>query len=528
MIWGMSGAGFFEFQERMTKRGKAANARADAVAEEAMTITQLTAKIDRALKAGVPGAVTVKGEVSNFRPNNASGHYYFTMKDAGACIPCVMWRSDAQRLKFTLQDGVECLAGGTVSVFAQQGKYQLYVTSLRPIGQGALELAFQQLRAKLEGEGLFAAERKRVVPAYPLRIALVTSRATAALQDMLKVLRRYAWLRLSVYHVPVQGDGAAEKIAAAIGHLNEQLSVRETDVILLSRGGGSLEDLWEFNEEVVARAIAASSIAVVTGIGHEVDVSIADLVADHHAHTPTEAAQTIVQGWKAARESIDVTAVRLGREVAGVVGDGLRRLNEARRHEVFRRPLFRVNQARQLLDDQQRSLWFAMRERVGQQGRKLEACERRLNEQRPAMMFMQARQQLNELQQRLVGAGRRTIRSRMEMLQRLVMKLGEAHPQHQIRLQSARLEAMATATRRWITSNLRERKLELHGMQAALEALGPLNVLRRGYSVTMLKKGREVVRSAAQVQPGDRLVTQFGDGSIESVVEDGKQLSLFD
>ena len=256
--------------------------------EGAISVSQLTAVIDRAIKAGVPGSVLVKGEVSNFKAHAASGHLYFTLKDATACINCVMWKSDAARVKFRPTDGMELLTGGRVAVYAEQGKYQLYVTSLRPIGQGALELALRQLRARLEAEGLFAAARKKPLPPYPLNIALVTSRQTAALQDMLKVLRRFPWLRLSLFHAPVQGDGAGERIADAIAQLNASRD-RPTDVLLLARGGGSLEDLWAFNEEVVARAIAASRIPVVTGIGHEIDVSIADLVADHHAHTPTEA-----------------------------------------------------------------------------------------------------------------------------------------------------------------------------------------------------------------------------------------------
>ena len=237
ILWGMSGAGFFDFQARM--KGESAKPSA---AGEAITVTQLTARIGGAIKAGLPGSVLVKGEISNYKAHQASGHSYFTLKDAGASINCVMWRSDAARLKFQPSDGMELLATGSVAVYPQQGKYQLYVTALHPLGLGALELAFQQLKAKLEAEGLFDAERKKPLPAYPLRIALVTSQSTAALQDMLKVLRRYSWLRLFLYHVPVQGDGAAEKIAAAIDHLNacrKQLSV---DVILLARGGGSSMD----------------------------------------------------------------------------------------------------------------------------------------------------------------------------------------------------------------------------------------------------------------------------------------------
>src|SRR5438874_1736962 len=232
-----------------------------------MTVSQVTAIIERAIKTGVPSSVLVKGEVSNLNFHRGSGHLYFTLKDPNACIDCVMFKSEAQLLKFKPADGIELLASGRIGVYAQRGRYQLYVTSLNPIGQGALELAFQQLRAKLEAEGLFAAERKKPLPRFPMNIVLVTSRQTAALQDMLKVLGRYTFLRVSVYHVPVQGDGACGEIAQALKMLNREAAKgRAADVILVARGGGSLEELWQFNEEIVARAIAASSIPIVTGI----------------------------------------------------------------------------------------------------------------------------------------------------------------------------------------------------------------------------------------------------------------------
>ena len=282
------------------------------------------------------------------------------LKDPGACVDCVIFKSDAQRLKFKPADGMELLAGGRVGIYAQRGRYQLYVSSLSPIGQGALELAFQQLRAKLQAEGLFAPERKKPLPAFPINIVLVTSRQTAALQDMLKVLRRFPFLQLSVFHVPVQGEGAGEKIAEALGLLNRQAAKgkRVVDVMLLGRGGGSLEDLWAFNEEVVARAIAKSAIPIVTGVGHEVDVSISDLVADYHAHTPTEAAQVIVAQWRNAPDAIDTIVLRSRRALRQSLTDARQRLSAIERHEVFRRPTDRIDQIRQLLDDRQRTLSF--------------------------------------------------------------------------------------------------------------------------------------------------------------------------
>ena len=321
------GTNFFEFRDQVIgarpkpKSAKPLAASHSSVAgagrragADALTVTQLTTRIDGVIRAGFPAPLLVKGELSNYRPNPSSGHAYFTLKDAGACVNCVMWKSDAAQLRFTPADGMEVLARGFVQVYAQQGKYQLYVSGLQPLGQGALEMAFQQVRAKLEAEGLFAPARKRPLPRFPTRVVLVTSSATAALQDMLKVLRRFPWLRLFLYHVPVQGDGCGARIAHGIADVNRRMAAHGgADVILLARGGGSLEDLWGFNEEAVARAVAASRAPVVTGIGHEVDTSIADLVADHHAHTPTEAAQVVTAHWRGAREAVEFAGVRLGR-----------------------------------------------------------------------------------------------------------------------------------------------------------------------------------------------------------------------
>ncbi len=530
ILFGMSGAGFFDFQKQMTSRStKPAVGPTPAGEVEALSVTQLTAKIDRAIKAGFPGSVLVKGEVSNYKAHAASGHHYFTLKDAGAAIQCVMWRSDAARLKFQPSDGMELLATGTVSVYPQQGKYQLYVTMLHPLGQGALELAFQQLKAKLEAEGLFDAASKKMLPRFPRRIVLLTSSATAALQDMLKVLRRYSFLKLSLFHVPVQGDGSAAKIAAAINLLNAQSTTPDgIDVILLARGGGSLEDLWEFNEEIVARAIVASQIPIVTGIGHEVDTSIADLAADYHAHTPTEAAQIIVQHWKTAGEMLDISALRLRRGVRTRVATAQQRLAGVQRHEMFRRPLDRINQLRQLLDDRHRALALAVGQQLRIDQRRTTELGERLDQQRPELLVGRFRQKLNELEKRLAERARRGVRTLHDRLQRAIIRLGERHPKHQIRLVSQRLTASEKELNRAVISDLQKRQMRLSGFESQLRALGPENVLSRGYSITTMKKTGAVVRSHQQVKEGDRLVTQFAEGSAESVVADSRQLPLFE
>jgi exodeoxyribonuclease VII large subunit len=479
----MAKENFFDFREKLIAQPAPVES-SKATKSEPLSVSQLTSQIERAIKSGLPATIYVKGEVSNLNHHRASGHLYFTLKDAGACIDCVMFRSDAARLKFEPTDGMELLVTGRVAVYPQRGRYQLYATTLAPLGRGALEIAFQQLCEKLKKEGLFSPERKKPLPIFPARIVLVTSRSTAALQDMLKVLRRFPWLRLFLYHVPVQGDGSAELIAEAIQTLSRKAAdLGGVDVIVLSRGGGSLEDLWEFNEEIVARAIAASKIPIVTGIGHEVDVSVADLVADYHAHTPTEAAQVISANWRTVRDALDQSSLRLRRSLRTIARDARQRLVGIVRHEFFRRPTHRVDQLRQLLDDRQRSLQLAV-------GEKLRAATSHFN--------------------------------RLESL------LIESHPKHLVELKRQRLVDLAQRLRLASGNDLARREQTLQGLERHLQAVSPRAVLARGYSITTHKKSGAVVRSPTDARLGERLLTQFADGTIESTVEDQKQLPLFD
>src|SRR6476620_8961410 len=259
--------------------------------QQTLTVAQLTAQIKNTLEGEFPN-VWVVGEISNFsRPQ--SGHAYFTLKDDQAQIRAVMWRSAAARLKFDLADGLDVVCHGHIDVYAPRGSYQLVVDELQPKGVGALELALRNLREKLVAEGLFDAARKRKLPAFPQRVAFVTSPTGAAIHDFLQVLRR-RWRGVDVLVIParVQGDGAAQEIVAGI-RLANRVNPRP-DVLIVGRGGGSLEDLWSFNEEPVVRAIAASKIPTVSAVGHEIDVTLADLAADVRALTPSEAAERIV------------------------------------------------------------------------------------------------------------------------------------------------------------------------------------------------------------------------------------------
>src|ERR1700685_2712349 len=254
-------------------------------------VRELTARIRELLESALP-EVWVEGEVSNCHAAQ-SGHLYFTLKDARASIRCVCFRDQVRGLKFRPEDGLHVTVRGGVSVYDVRGEYQIYVTNIEPVGLGALQLAFEQLKKRLQDEGLFDQARKKPLPVLPLCIGVVTSPTGAAIRDILRVLkRRCPNAHVRLYPVKVQGDGAAKEIAAAVNYFNH---AQFADVLIVGRGGGSLEDLWAFNEEIVARAIAASEIPIITGIGHEADFTIADFVADLRAPTPSAAAELVVR-----------------------------------------------------------------------------------------------------------------------------------------------------------------------------------------------------------------------------------------
>ncbi|NOZ93939.1 MAG: exodeoxyribonuclease VII large subunit, partial [Acidobacteria bacterium] len=285
------------------------------------TVAELIGAVNDLLRQGFSG-VWVEGEVTNANPS-ARGHLYFTLKDETAAVDCVMWASRTRRLKFRVEDGLAALAMGSLTIYPQRGRFQLVVEDLQPQGMGALQLAFEQLKARLEAEGLFAAERKRPLPALPQRVGIVTSPSGAALRDMLKILRRFPNLRVIVAPAAVQGEGAAAEIADAIGRLGRSGLV---DLVIVGRGGGSLEDLWAFNEEAVARAIAACPVPVISGVGHQVDFTIADFVADLRAATPTHAAEIVVTHLAEQRRRLDEATRALVRDLRRHLEAARRRL----------------------------------------------------------------------------------------------------------------------------------------------------------------------------------------------------------
>ncbi len=319
-----------------------------AAAEPVLTVGQLTAEIKDVLESSF-ASVWVSGEISNLsRPQ--SGHCYLTLKDESAQLRAVLWRTAASRVRFDLDDGLEVICQGHLDLYAPRGSYQLVIEQILPKGMGALELALRKLRQRLAAEGLFEAERKRPLPRFPREIAIVTSPTGAALRDFLEVLRR-RWRGTDVLVLParVQGEGAAAEIAAAIAAANRL--ARPINVLVVARGGGSLEDLWAFNEEMVVRAIAASRIPVVSAIGHEIDVTLADLVADVRALTPSEAAELVVP----SREELVAELLRHERRLAASLraraAEARGRLEVLGGSMVFRRPTARLHDLARRVDE---------------------------------------------------------------------------------------------------------------------------------------------------------------------------------
>lgn len=389
-----------------------------------LSVGELSAMLQGVVEQCFP-RVWVAGEVSNCT-RAGSGHIYFTLKDDSAQLKAVMWRSAAARLRFDLRDGLDVIASGPIEVYPPRGQYQLVANQVVPQGVGALELALRQLQQKLQAEGLFDPDRKRPLPRFPRKVALITSPTGAAVRDMIQVLtRRWKLADIVLLPVLVQGDGAAEQIAAALRTVGR---IPGVDVVITGRGGGSLEDLWAFNEEIVARAIAACPIPVVSAVGHEIDVTIADLVADRRALTPSEAAELVVPHADDVRIELDGLSHRL----------------------------------RTVLSQRAR----------------------------------QARVQLDAL------AARR----------------GFAKPLDRIHERATQLDELESRLRRSMTVALDRARGDCAAAAARLDALSPLGVLGRGYSLTKVWPAGDLVRSASQVQPGDRLSTLLPDGEVHSTV----------
>ncbi len=472
-----------------------------------LSVTQLTQMVKRAIEQHLPPTVHVVGEISNLK-RHSSGHLYFVLKDEHCELACVMWRAAAVKLKFDLVNGLEVVASGKVDLFERSGRYQLYVRRLGPRGVGELELALRQLREKLEKEGLFAAEHKKPLPRFPERIAVVTSPTGAVVRDILQTLRR-RWPAVHVYLYPVtvQGPSAAGEIADAIKLLNANASsLGGIDCMIVGRGGGSLEDLWAFNEEVVARAIFASRIPVISAVGHEIDVSISDLVADVRAATPTAAAELMVPERDEVLEQLDSGLRHITRLIEHRIALHRATLQGLMRHVHFREPLSIVRRREQVVDELETRLLRTLAERVHKIHRRLSVVELTLQRIRPDVLAARSQQKLAQAADRLRwGVARMLMGCQRRVAQRSERLAGCAPSHHVVRMKDA-VESLAVR----------------------LEAMSHKCTLRRGFTITRTKKGKKVVRSPGQLVDGDMLVTETGDGAFESRVVNLKQMELFE
>ena len=323
-----------------------------AAEQQQCTVTDITRRIKQILESGFSSVIVV-GEISNFK-RHSSGHLYFTLKDEGAQLSAVLWRSRAAALRFAPEDGTKVICSGRITVYEPRGNYQIDVQSMRPLGIGDLQAAFDRLKEKLAGEGLFDLARKKPLPRFPARIGIVTSPTGAVIQDMKNVFsRRYPGIEIILLPVRVQGPGAAEEIAAALDDCNRFGAL---DLLIVARGGGSLEDLWAFNEEIVARAIARSAIPVVSAVGHETDFTIADFVADLRAPTPSAAAEMVVPDRREVLENVVKSWYRMRDAVLDMMRTQKDRIHNLLNSYAFNRPIDLLRQHSQRIDELERAL----------------------------------------------------------------------------------------------------------------------------------------------------------------------------
>jgi exodeoxyribonuclease VII large subunit len=452
-------------------------------------VSELTRFIKSTLEDGV-GQVWVEGELSNVR-QPASGHYYFTIKDASAQISGVLFRGNQRGLNFRLQDGLAIRAFGQVSVYERSGNYQIIVRTVEEAGKGSLQAQFEALKEKLQQEGLFEPSRKRPIPVLPRHVGVVTSPTGAAIRDILNVItRRFPNLHVVLAPARVQGESAGVEVAAAIDLLSAQAGL---DVMIVGRGGGSLEDLWCFNEEVVARAIARAPVPVISAVGHEIDFTISDFVADLRAPTPSAAAELVVTCKEEFEQQLVASDRALTRALGRAVQDARARLRAAESSYVFREPGNLAGQYRQRLD----ALMLQMRHRLtgtlrdGHQ--RLDTARMRMDHEVGAGARM-GRQRLDSVQMRLEHEVRAGIRGGLQAL--------DEHDGRMAHTMSMRYQAS---------------RQQLQRLEGQLRALNPLAVLQRGYSVTRDASGR-IIRSTTEVKTGQRVDTQVSDGRFESEV----------
>src|SRR5580700_4964734 len=476
-------------------------------------VSELTTRIRELLEGTLPD-ISVEGEVSNCRAAQ-SGHYYFTLKDAKAQIRCVCFRDQMRGLKFKPEDGLHITVRGSLSVYDARGEYQIYVTHIDPVGLGALQLAFEQLKKRLLEEGLFDQIRKKPLPVLPRCIGVVTSPTGAAIRDILRVLkRRFPNAQVSLFPVKVQGASAAAEIVLGLQYFNR---VQSVDVLILARGGGSLEDLWAFNEEPLARAIFASVIPVITGVGHETDFTIADFVADLRAPTPSAAAEIVIK----SREEFERHIAEYQRQIAHHVRYRLsqwrHRVRDLQTHRGFRQLELVLRNRRQQLDEMANSLAIGLRLRLAMARQRLTEANAHIASfdlrGRAAVLARRIEQQRGLLRaalERVVARKRRGFAVTQVRFAALDLRARVAHLRRRLERDSAELQVR-------IDRILIAKRRLLQAAALTLNERNPLKILERGYAIAYDASGK-VLRSPEQVELGADISVRLARGEVGATV----------
>ncbi len=433
--------------------------------ENIFTVSEITSHIKNILEANI-SSLWIKGEISNYK-KHSSGHMYFTLKDENSSLLCVFFRQFNNYLRFETENGMEVICYGQIKVYERSGQYQLYVNQMRPLGIGELEIAFRKLKEKLEEEGLFDEFHKKTIPEYPTRIGIVTSPTGAAIQDMKNVLSRRFPVTILLYPARVQGDGAAREIVEGIREFNKR---KDVDVIIVGRGGGSIEDLWPFNEEIVARAIFASKIPIISAVGHETDFTIADFVADLRAPTPSAAAELVVPERTALLSTLESYA------------DRMQNLLNNRVYECS-------SQCREL--------------------------SYRLERRHPENVLMNYSQQLDDLQMRLRDSMGYLVDIRFD-LEEVKIKFLQSLKNSYIDKNTKLMNDLSAKMRYAMSENYTKTHDRFIDLSAKLEELNPLKILKSGYTLT--KKGERILNTIKNVVVEDSLEIRFYDGTCKSTV----------
>ncbi len=445
------------------------------------TVSQVNALVKAAILDRLPVRFSVRAQIQDWK-HHSSGHCYFSLKDDRGTLTAVMWKSQFARVKFEPENGMEILATGNVDVYVPGGKYQFYVDKLAPLGVGGLQVAYDQMVAKLRAEGLFDEDHKKPLPQYPERIGVLTSQTGAAIHDMAdSIFERWPLAELLLFPVPVQGESAGLQIAKALTHVNQANTQYKLDLLIVGRGGGSLEDLWAFNEEILARSIFASRIPVISAVGHEVDVTVADFVADARASTPTKAGVTAVPDQAEILDQLDHFQKRLASRVQTCVALSRARLQTVSAADMFKRPQAILHTKTQQVDESLSLLERGMRERLHGQLRKVSHYHD------------------------------------------VVLRL---EPHRLLGKRTHELDQLAGRSRAAVAQHMYKRHMQLERNAAHLCGLNPKSVLVRGYSITSHADTGQVIHAARDVTPGDTMITELaGDQRIHSQVTNSESTS---